>query len=64
MRKKYIGDWLENKMHRKGVFTWSDGKKYEGDYFNDKKKNNDNLIDLMERSILDSGRMASSMFIL
>lgn len=24
-------------MHGKGIFTWKDGKKYEGDYFEDKK---------------------------
>jgi hypothetical protein len=24
-------------MHGKGVFTWADGRIYNGDYFNDKK---------------------------
>ena len=24
-------------MHGKGVYTWPDGRKYEGDYFKDKK---------------------------
>ena len=24
-------------MNGKGVFTWEDGKKYEGEYLNDKK---------------------------
>jgi len=24
-------------MHGKGIFTWKDGRKYEGDYFEDKK---------------------------
>lgn len=24
-------------MHGKGVFVWPDGRKYEGDYLNDKK---------------------------
>lgn len=24
-------------MHGKGVYTWKDGRKYEGDYFDDKK---------------------------
>lgn len=24
-------------MHGKGVYTWTDGRKYEGEYFNDKK---------------------------
>ena len=24
-------------MHGTGVFTWEDGRKYEGDYYDDKK---------------------------
>jgi hypothetical protein len=24
-------------MHGKGVYVWKDGRKYEGEYFNDKK---------------------------
>ena len=24
-------------MHGKGVYTWKDGRRYEGDYLNDKK---------------------------
>ena len=24
-------------MHGKGIYTWSDGRKYQGDYLNDKK---------------------------
>ena len=24
-------------MHGKGVYAWKDGRKYEGEYFNDKK---------------------------
>ena len=24
-------------MNGKGIYTWPDGKKYEGDYYNDKK---------------------------
>ena len=27
-----------NKMHGKGVFTWKDGRKYEGEYVNDLKE--------------------------
>lgn len=25
-------------MHGRGIFTWSDGRKYEGEYVNDKKE--------------------------
>lgn len=25
-------------MHGQGVFTWADGRKYEGDYYDDKKQ--------------------------
>ena len=25
-------------MHGKGIYTWADGRKYEGDYVNDKKE--------------------------
>lgn len=25
-------------MHGKGVFTWSDGRRYEGEYIEDKKQ--------------------------
>lgn len=24
----YEGDWIANKMHGKGFFTWSDGRRY------------------------------------
>jgi len=24
-------------MHGKGVYTWKDGRRYDGDYLNDKK---------------------------
>lgn len=24
-------------MHGRGIFTWEDGRRYEGEYFNDKK---------------------------
>ena len=28
---------MNNKMEGRGVFTWPDGKRYEGEYKNDKK---------------------------
>ena len=33
----YRGDWMNDNMHGKGVYTWNDGRKYEGEYQNDKK---------------------------
>lgn len=35
--RKYVGGWLNNKMHGEGVFTWKDGRTYKGEYKNDKK---------------------------
>ena len=29
--------WKNNKMNGHGVFTWTDGRKYTGDYKNDCK---------------------------
>ena len=26
------GEWLNNNMHGKGVYTWKDGRKYDGEY--------------------------------
>jgi len=31
----YEGDWINNKMHGKGVFKWKDGREYIGEYFED-----------------------------
>jgi hypothetical protein len=28
--RKYVGDWLDNNMHGKGVYTYKDGRKYDG----------------------------------
>ena len=33
----FEGDWNLSKMQGKGVFTWEDGRRYEGEYFNDLK---------------------------
>ena len=32
----YTGEWKDNKMHGKGIFTWKDGRKYDGEYVDDK----------------------------
>ena len=31
------GEWRDNNMHGSGVYTWKDGRMYEGDYENDRK---------------------------
>ena len=31
-------------MHGKGIFTWDNGKKYEGDYVDDKKEGHGVMI--------------------
>ena len=28
---------MDNRMEGKGIFNWSDGRKYEGEYLDDKK---------------------------
>ncbi len=30
--KKNKGEWLNNNMHGKGIYTWRDGRKYDGEY--------------------------------
>ena len=29
--------WKDDKKHGKGIFTWPEGNKYEGEYLNDKR---------------------------
>jgi hypothetical protein len=29
---KYEGNYVEGKKHRKGIYTWADGSKYEGEW--------------------------------
>lgn len=36
-KRKYIGEWKNNKMDGEGVFFWPDGRKYTGVYKEDKK---------------------------
>jgi hypothetical protein len=35
--KVYDGEWKNNKMNGKGTLTWADGKKYEGNFVEDKR---------------------------
>jgi len=30
--QRYEGQWLDNNMHGSGIYTWRDGRKYEGEY--------------------------------
>ena len=58
-------------MEGKGIFTWPDERKYEGDYYDDKKvtclnefydrKDMEYFTGLMEESTKESGRMESNM---
>lgn len=32
-----MGEWLENNMDGIGVYTWEDGRQYQGEYKDDKK---------------------------
>ena len=45
----YEGQWKNNKMEGYGVFSWPDGRKYEGEYIDDKKEGSS----LSEIAILD-----------
>lgn len=35
---EYTGEWLDNQMHGKGEYKWSDGRKYVGQYVQDQKE--------------------------
>lgn len=35
--KIHLGNFKKGLMHGKGVYSWPDGKKYDGEFFNDKK---------------------------
>jgi hypothetical protein len=30
----FIGDWEDNKIQGKGLYTWADDRKYEGEWLN------------------------------
>ena len=36
-RRKYNGEWKNNKMDGNGIFEWPDGRTYDGEYKDDKK---------------------------
>jgi hypothetical protein len=33
--RQFKGQWMNDKMHGRGEFTWPDGKYYDGDYVDD-----------------------------
>jgi hypothetical protein len=33
----YVGEWKNGNKHGKGVFTWADGRKYDGYYVHDER---------------------------
>ena len=38
IKGKYDDWWNNNRIYGKGVFTWIDDRRYEGDYWGDKKE--------------------------
>jgi len=36
-KRKYVGEWKNNKMDGKGEFVWADGRSYIGEYKEDVK---------------------------
>lgn len=67
-----MGQWKNNKMNGHGEFSWSDGRKYVGEYLDDKKEGYNirtsislplataSSSGLTARSTPASGKMASS----
>ncbi len=37
---RYVGQWVHNRMHGVGKYTWPDGRSYEGEYVKDIKEGN------------------------
>ena len=37
-RKRYEGDYKNDKREGKGIMYWNDGARYEGDFKNDKRE--------------------------
>jgi len=35
-KKRYVGEYLDDKKHGFGTFEWGNGKKYEGEWVNGK----------------------------
>jgi hypothetical protein len=36
----FIGEWHDNKITGQGMYTWSDGRKYEGEWLNNNMHGN------------------------
>ena len=39
----YSGEWVQNKRHGLGIYTWPSGAKYEGEYKYDRRHGNGKL---------------------
>jgi len=55
--RNYDGEWKNGEMNGQGTFTWSDGEKYVGKFKMVKVMGKENILDLMEESLLVNGRM-------
>ncbi len=49
-------------MHGKRVFSWHDGRKYKGDYFDDKKEGNGVFITRANSGLKDDNSRLSSLY--
>lgn len=47
-------------MHGKGIFTWPDGRRFEGEYDSDKNTDLEHLHSEMDAYMKESGRMENS----
>ena len=48
-KRKYTGQYKEDKKHGYGIFEWSDGRKYRGDWKNGKQNGEGELFQPAEK---------------
>ena len=57
----YVGEEKDGKRHGQGTVTYSDGKKYEGEFKNVKKVVKEHKLGLMEKNMKENSRMGKNM---